>query len=71
MDFRWHDLRRTWVSWHVQAGTPLLALQDLGGWVSAEMVRKVAQLAADHLAPWADRLAGHKSHGTNPSQGEN
>jgi integrase len=27
-DFRWHDLRHTWASWHVQAGTPLFALQD-------------------------------------------
>ena len=67
-DFRWHDLRHTWASWHVQGGTPLFVLQELGGWESAEMVRKYAHLAADHLAPWADRLADHNNAGTNPSQ---
>ena len=55
-NFRWHDLRHTWASWHVQNGTPLFALQELGGWESAEMVRRYAHLAADHLAPYASRL---------------
>jgi integrase len=56
-DFRWHDLRHTWASWHVQGGTPLFALQELGGWESPEMVRRYAHLAADHLAPYAERLS--------------
>jgi integrase len=55
-EFRWHDLRHTWASWHVQQGTRLFALQELGGWESAEMVRRYAHLAADHLAPYAERL---------------
>ena len=55
-DFRWHDLRHTWASWHVQQGTPLHALQELGGWESAEMVRRYAHLSADHLAPYARPL---------------
>lgn len=67
-DFRWHDLRHTWASWHVQGGTPLFALQELGGWESVEMVRRYAHLAADHLAPYADRLAAQGIDGTNPSQ---
>ena len=70
VDFRWHDLRHTWASWHVQGGTPLFALHELGGWESAEMVRKYAHLAADHLAPWADRLAQHDVIGTNLAQRE-
>ena len=72
-DFRWHDLRHTWASWHVQGGTPLFALQELGGWESSEMVRRYAHLAADHLAPYAERLGAlraveSESHGTNTAQ---
>ena len=55
-DFRWHDLRHTWASWHVQNGTPLFALQELGGWESPEMVRRYAHFSAEHLTPYADRL---------------
>lgn len=56
-NFRWHDLRHTWASWHAQAGTPLHVLQELGGWQSVEMVRKYAHLSSDHLAEYVDRLS--------------
>lgn len=55
-NFRWHDLRHTWASWHAQAGTPLFVLQELGGWESAEMVRRYAHLAIGHLAEYAGKL---------------
>src|SRR6476620_4214211 len=57
-DFRWHDLRHTWASWHVQAGTPLYVLQELGSWECVEMVRKYAHLASDHLVQYVDRMSG-------------
>ena len=47
--FRWHDLRHTWASWHVQSGTPLNVLQELGGWASYDMVLRYAHLSSDHL----------------------
>ena len=59
-DFRWHDLRHTWASWHVQAGTPLHVLQELGGWECVEMVRKYAHLSSEHLTQYVDRLSGLK-----------
>ncbi len=62
-NFRWHDLRHTWASWHIQAGTPLHALQELGGWESADMVRRYAHLAADHLAEYAERLSRPRAVG--------
>jgi integrase len=68
-NFRWHDLRHTWASWHVQSGTPLNVLQELGGWASYAMVQRYAHLAADHLAPWADRLTESRTRrGTNLAQ---
>lgn len=57
-DFRWHDLRHTWASWHVQAGTPLHVLQELGGWESVEMVRRYAHLSSEHLAAYVERMSG-------------
>jgi integrase len=56
-DFRWHDLRHTWASWHVQNGTSLQELQLLGGWSSFEMVLRYAHLSSDHLKDAAERIS--------------
>jgi integrase len=55
-DFRWHDLRHTWCSWHRMLGTPTHELQQLGGWKTGAMVERYAHLASDHLAKAAARL---------------
>ncbi|MGG1947061.1 site-specific integrase [Trinickia sp. NRRL B-1857] len=51
--FRFHDVRHTWASWHVQSGTPLNRLMELGGWSKYEHVLRYAHLAPDHLAEHA------------------
>ncbi|SMG62835.1 site-specific recombinase, phage integrase family [methanotrophic bacterial endosymbiont of Bathymodiolus sp.] len=53
-NFRWHDLRHTWASWHIQNGSPLHILQELGGWSSYEMVRRYAHLSSEHLSEYAN-----------------
>jgi integrase len=55
-NFRWHDLRHTWASWHVQRGTPLNVLQELGGWETMDMVRRYAHFGGHHLAEHASRV---------------
>ena len=55
-DFRFHDLRHTWASWHVTNGTSLQELMELGGWKSYEMVLRYAHLAPDHLSHAAARI---------------
>ncbi len=54
--FRWHDLRHTWASWHVQNGTSLHELQMLGGWMSFSMVLRYAHLSSSHLKVAASRI---------------
>jgi integrase len=55
-DFRFHDLRHTWASWHVMNGTSLQELMELGGWKSYEMVLRYAHLAPEHLSSAAARI---------------
>ena len=55
-DFRFHDLRHTWASWHRQAGTSCDELKDLGGWKSRSMVDRYAKYATENLAVAAARI---------------
>jgi integrase len=55
-DFRFHDLRHTWASWHRQAGTSCDELKDLGGWKSREMVDRYAKFATENLLFAASRI---------------
>lgn len=59
--FRFHDVRHTWASWHVQGGTPLQVLKELGGWATFEMVLRYAHLAPDHLAQHAGAVLMQES----------
>lgn len=55
-NFKWHDLRHTFATWHRQAGTPTHELQRLGGWKTAAMVDRYAHVAPEALQGAAARL---------------
>jgi integrase len=55
-NFRWHDLRHTFATWHREAGTPTHELQRLGGWKTLEMVERYAHVAPEGLQVAASRL---------------
>lgn len=57
-DVRWHDLRHTWASLHVQNNTPDRILMQMGGWSSPRMLENYAHLATEHLTAYADNLNG-------------
>lgn len=55
-DFRWHDLRHIFATWHREAGTLTDELQRLGGWKTQSMVERYAHVAPDGLQKAANRL---------------
>lgn len=57
-DFHWHDLRHAWASWHVQNGTSLYELQQLGGWSSYSTAQRYAHLSSRQLKQAAARITG-------------
>ena len=55
-NFKWHDLRHTFATWHRQAGTPTHELQRLGGWKTGAMVERYAHVAPEALQGAACRI---------------
>lgn len=53
---KWHGLRHTWASWHVQNETPDRVLSKMGGWAGTRMLETYAHLATSHLVKYADNL---------------
>ena len=47
-NFRVHDCRHTWATWHYAAHHDLISLQKLGGWRSPAMVTRYAHANSDN-----------------------
>jgi integrase len=60
-NFRWHDLRHVWATWHVMAGPPIAELQELDAWKSELMIKRYAHLAPKQLRAAATMLATFSS----------
>lgn len=54
--FTWHGLRHTWATWHIQNGTPIEVLKELGGWADLRMVLNYAHHSPGHLASYANNV---------------
>ena len=67
-NFRWHDLRHTWASWHVMSGTPMEVLMKLGGWKSLDMVMRYAHLSSSYVAQFAENVLNPHSKKQNSYQ---
>jgi len=59
-DFRWHDLRHTWATWHAEAGTQPEVIQKLGAWRTASMVQRYTHLCDDYYDPFANNISIRK-----------
>ena len=68
-NFKWHDLRHTFATWHRQAGTPTHELQRLGGWKTGAMVERYAHVAPEALQGAAARLDAFGGYAAATSDG--
>lgn len=61
VNFRPHDCRHTWATWHYQKHRDLLALKEAGGWKSERMVARYAHINKEHLRAEIEALPGLES----------
>jgi integrase len=62
-NFRVHDLRHTWATWHYQQNRDLTALMALGGWSTVSTVMRYAHANADEHRHTIDRLPAGRTLG--------
>lgn len=54
-DITFHDLRRTWASWHLMNKTPMEVVVKLGGWANSAVVEKhYGHLSESHIKQYAN-----------------
>lgn len=58
VEAKFHTLRHTWASWHVQSGTNLYDLQALGAWSDVRMVQRYGHLSAERVQQSAHNISG-------------
>ena len=59
-EFTFHDLRHTYASWLVMAGTPLATVQKLMGHKTIAMTLRYAHLSPDHIRATVSVFDGKK-----------
>ena len=58
---RFHDLRHNWASSHAEKGTDILAIKELGGWKTLEMVQRYTHPSLDYLSEQANNIVEKSS----------
>ena len=53
---RFHDLRHNWASRHAESGTDLLAIKELGGWKTLDMVQRYTHPSLNYLAKQTNNI---------------
>lgn len=54
----WHSFRHTWTTWHLEQGTPMEVVKELGGWSSLHVLQKhYNHIRPAHVERYADNVS--------------